>query len=50
MGLSFDELNEFALQDLLDIAYAYAGDSDEKAGKSKATQADINKFTGYRPK
>lgn len=50
IGLSFDELNELSVQELLDIANTYSGESEKSQEKREATQADIDRFTGYRPK
>lgn len=51
IGLSFDELNETTTQDFLDLMDEYiAINNPEKTEKRKANQADIDKFTGWRPK
>lgn len=41
-GLSFEEINQFRIVDLLDFVNAYAGKSKEKPRKAK--QKDINNF------
>lgn len=41
-GLSFMELNEFSVQDLLDYVHAFTGAKDGRP--RMATQADIDKF------
>ena len=44
MGLSFDELNLFTLDDYLTFVDKWAGDSEE--GTRQATQVDIDKYMG----
>jgi len=42
IGLSFAEMNELRVTDLLDLARAYAGAKND--GPRMATQADIDAF------
>lgn len=49
MKLSFDELNEMTMRDLIDIADIYTDQSDGKPQKRKATKADIVNFWGANP-
>lgn len=48
MKLSFDELNEITMRDLIDIADIYTEPLDDKPKKVKASQADIDRFTGWK--
>ena len=41
-GLSFTEVNEFTVQELLDYVSAFTGAKDDRP--RMATQADIDKF------
>lgn len=41
-GLTFAEMNEFSVQDLLDYVHAYAGTEDDSP--RMATQDDIDRF------
>lgn len=51
IGLSFDELNELSMQDLLDISHVFNGsESASNQGVRRATQADMDRFGGYRKK
>lgn len=42
VGLSFMEMNELRVKDLLDLAKSYSGVEDDNS--KEATQADIDKF------
>lgn len=42
VGLSFAEMNELRVKDLLDLAKSYMGKEDE--GPREAAQEDIDKF------
>lgn len=44
MGLSFLEMNELRVEDLLDMAGVFSGAED--SGPHEATQADIDAFYG----
>lgn len=44
VGLSFAEINELSVQDLLDFVGDYAGAGDEDEGPRMATQEDIDRF------
>lgn len=46
MGLSFIELNELRVCDLLDMAYCFIGTNEDKPETTQATQADIVSFFG----
>jgi len=43
-GLSFAEINEFRVRDLLSYARAYSGKEDDKPRPRKAKQKDIDSF------
>lgn len=45
MGLSFSELNELRVEDLLDMAGVFSGSEGDR-GPREATQADIDAFYG----
>jgi hypothetical protein len=47
LGFSMEELNEMTIQSLVDISSELTKDPKKKNSR-KATQADIDKFTGYR--
>lgn len=44
MGLSFEELNLFSLQDYIDFVDSWVG--EKEGGTRQATQADIDHFMG----
>lgn len=44
VGLSFAEINELSVQDLLDFVGDYTGAGDEDEGPQMATQEDIDRF------
>lgn len=46
MGLSFEELNLFSLQDYIDFVDAWVGEKEETGGRRQATQADIDHYMG----
>lgn len=51
IGLTMEELNETTAQDFLDLMDAYFEINDpQKPEKRKANQADIDRFTGWKPK
>lgn len=49
MGLSFEELNELTMRDIVSIAEIYTDRSEGKAHKRKANEADKIAFWGINP-
>jgi hypothetical protein len=49
LGFSFEELNELDVQSLIDVAELSCKNNGKGGSKTRrATQSDIDKFTGYR--
>ncbi|MEV2353715.1 hypothetical protein ABNE69_20230 [Paenibacillus larvae] len=46
IGLSFIEMNELRVTDLLDLARTYSGADEQEQEPKEATQADIDAFYG----
>lgn len=44
MGLSFDELNQMTMADLMDFTELWLPDDDDEGTVRPATQADINRM------
>lgn len=47
MGLSFEELNEFTMNDFIIFSNIWLGDKNDDTKPKKATQKDIDNFYRY---